>query len=299
LSTIADIIKKSRIFVQDHIRGTVPGDTLVSFFKALGVNDLLTRILYSQERKSPTRSMQNTEKFLIERQKELTETANLFADDLSREIYFSAMKYRATHNPKDAPKYSKHDQYFVKSIVFLSDNEVFVDCGAYDGDTMKEFVKYSKDQYKGIVCFEPMEEYHSRLQKRGKGKNVTAIRAGVYKETTTLQFNAEGGKGSSITTSAEHTISVPVRAIDDVPECLDATFIKMDVEGAELDALKGAKETIRRNRPKLAICIYHRNRDFIEIPKWIHTLVPEYKLYVRHHAFSVNETVLYAIPPEK
>ena len=75
------------------------------------------------------------------------------------------------------------------------------------------------------------------------------------------------------------------------------TYIKMDVEGAELDALHGAKETILRNHPKLAICFYHYQRDFVEIQKWIHSLVPEYKLYIRHHSFSVNETVLYAIPP--
>ena len=255
MSTIADIIKKSRIFVQNHVRGTVVGDAVVSFYKTLGVNDLLTRILYSQERKSPTKGMQNTEKFLSERQKELTETANLFADDLSKEIYFSVMKYRATHNPKDAPKYSKHDQYFVKSIVSLSDNEVFVDCGAYDGDTMKEFMKASHGKYQQIICFEPMKEYHKKIEKHGKGKNVTAICAGVYKETSTLHFTAEG-KGSAITKNEDaSTITVPVRAIDDTPECRDATFIKMDIEGSEKEALAGAKETILRNKPKLAICL--------------------------------------------
>ena len=74
--------------------------------------------------------------------------------------------------------------------------------------------------------------------------------------------------------------------------------IKMDVEGSELDALEGAKQTILNNKPKLAVCLYHKTKDFIDIPNLIHNLVPEYKLYVRHHSFSVNETVLYAIPPE-
>lgn len=299
MSTITDSIKSLRIFVQDHIRGTIPGDAVVSFFKALGVNDLLTRILYSQDRKEPTPGMKNAEKYFDKHQKETQVIASLLADDLSREIYFSAINYRKSHDPKDAPVYSKHDQYFVKNLVPISDKEVFVDCGAYDGDTMKEFVKVSKGNYKKIICFEPVEEYHKRLEKRGSKNRVTAIRAGVYKESTTLNFNAEGGKGSSITNNAEHTVSIPVRAIDDVPECADATFIKMDVEGAELDALYGAKETILRNHPKLAICIYHYHRDFVEIPKLIHSLVPEYKLYIRHHAFSVNETVLYAIPPSK
>lgn len=299
MSTITDTIKDLRIFVQDHIRGTVPGDGIVSFFKALGVNDLLTRILYAQDRKEPTKSMLYAEKYFGAHQKELDAVAALLADDLSRKVYFDAIRYRKTHNPADAPKYSKHDQYFVKDIVPLSEHEVFVDCGAFDGDTMKEFIKATKGRYQGIVCFEPVEEYHKRLEKRGRGKKVTAICAGVYKETTTLHFNAGGGKGSAITSSSANTITVPVRAIDDVPECKNATFIKMDVEGSELDALKGAKQTILRNKPKLAICIYHMQRDLVEIPKWIHALVPEYKLYVRHHSFSVNETVLYAIPPEK
>ncbi len=299
MNKITDFIKDLRIYVQDHVRGTALGDGLVSILKTMGVNDWLTRVLYRHDRKEPTKGMQYAEKYFSEHQKEVDAIASLLADDLSKKVYFDAIRYRKTHNPKDAPKYSKHDQYFAQDIIPLTEAEVFVDCGAFDGDTMKDFIKAVNGQYHSIVCFEPVEEYHKRLEKRGKNKKVSAIRAGVYKTSTTLQFNAEGGKGSAITSASEHTISIPVRAIDDVPECHNATFIKMDVEGSELDALQGAKKTILRNRPKLAICIYHKHRDFIEIPKWIHNLVPEYSLYIRHHAFSVNETVLYAIPPKQ
>lgn len=300
MNTIIETIKNFRIFVQDHIRGSVLGDGIVACGKALGINDWLTRLMYAQDRKEPTKGMLYAEKYFSEHQKDVETTAALFADDLSRDVYFAAIHYRKTHNPKDAPVYSKHDQYFVKDLVPLSPQEVFVDCGAFDGDTMREFIKVTKGHYQSIVCFEPVEEYHKRLKKRGKAKQVTSINAGVYKETTTLHFHAEEGKGSAISVKEdERTITVPVRAIDDVPECQNATFIKMDVEGSELDALHGAEQTILRNKPKLAICIYHKHRDFVAIPKWIHELVPEYKLYVRHHAFSVNETVLYAIPPEK
>jgi hypothetical protein len=70
----------------------------------------------------------------------------------------------------------------------------------------------------------------------------------------------------------------------------------MDIEGAELDALKGAEETIKRDKPKLAICIYHKDSDFVETPEYIHEFVPEYRLYVRHHGrTSARETVLYAV----
>lgn len=299
MSTSIDIIKNLRIFVQNHIRGTVLGDSIVSLFKALGANDLLTRILYAEERKEPTKGMEYAKKYFETHQADIDFISGLLADDLSKQVYHAAIRYRQTHNPKDAPYYSKHNQYFVKDIISLSDSETFIDCGAYDGDTMKEFLKASKGNYRHIVCFEPVETYHKRLTQRSTGKKVTAIRAGVYKETTTLQFNADAGKGSSIAPTLENTLTIPVCAIDDVPECIHATFIKMDVEGAELDALYGAKATILRNKPKLAICIYHKSRDFIEIPKWIHTLVPDYRLYVRHHAFSINETVLYAIPNTK
>lgn len=298
MSRISDNIKNLRIFVQEHIRGSFFGDSIVNLGKFLGLNDVLTRILYAQDRKEPTKGMLYAEKYFSEHKTEVEAIASLLSDDTSREVYLAAIQYRKTHNPKDAPKYSKHDQYFVKDIVSLTDSEVFVDCGAYDGDTMKEFIKATNGHYQRIVCFEPVEEFHRRLETRGQGKSVTAICAGVYKETTTLRFNADGGKGSAISSASEHTISVPVRAIDDVPECNDATFIKMDVEGSELDALKGAKQTILRNKPKLAICIYHMQRDFVEIPKYIHHLVPDYQLYIRHHSFSINETVLYAIPKE-
>ena len=298
MSTITNCIKSLRRFTQNHIRKTTLGDSIVNLFKAMGLNDYFTKILYFEDRKKTTKSMLYAEKYFTEHQKDLEEISSLFSDDISRDVFFSAIKYRQTHNPKDVPSYSKNDQYFVKGIVPLTDSEVFIDCGAFDGDTMKDFIKATKGKYQSIVCFEPVEEFHKRLEKRGRGKTVTALRAGVYKESTTLQFNAGAGKGSSISSNAQNTISVPVLAIDDVPECKNATFIKMDVEGSELDALKGAKQTILNNKPKLAICLYHRPKDFIEIPKWIHTLVPEYKLYVRHHSFSINETVLYAIPPE-
>ena len=299
MDNISTKIKDLRLFVQNHVRGSAIGDGVVDFFNMVGVNDQLTKILYTQDQKNPTKGMQYAVKFFNSHQKEVEAVTNLLADQLSKEVYQAAIRYRQTHDWNDAPVYSKHDQYFVKDIVPITEQEVFVDCGAFDGDTMEEFFKVCDNQFRRVICFEPMLEYYQKIEKRSDGKNVIPIRAGVYKETTILHFTADG-KGSAITTkNDESTISVPVCAIDDTPECQDATFIKMDVEGSELDALIGAKETILRNRPKLAICIYHRHRDFIDIPNWIHTLVPDYKLYIRHHSFSVNETVLYAIPEEK
>lgn len=83
--------------------------------------------------------------------------------------------------------------------------------------------------------------------------------------------------------------------MDNVPECQDATFIKMDIEGAELAALRGGRELIQRNKPKLAICIYHSDEDMLSIAEYIHELVPEYRIYMRAHNMGIAENVLYAV----
>ena len=87
---------------------------------------------------------------------------------------------------------------------------------------------------------------------------------------------------------------IPVDSIDNVCSGDKVTFIKMDIEGSEMEALKGAENVIKRDKPRLAICIYHKPEDLYEIPFWVKETVPEYKLYIRHHSNLQNETVLYA-----
>ena len=74
---------------------------------------------------------------------------------------------------------------------------------------------------------------------------------------------------------------------------INATFIKMDIEGSELAALRGAEQLIRKNHPRLAVCIYHRSQDIVEIYQFLQQF--EYRFYLRQHAFSAEETVLYAV----
>ncbi len=88
---------------------------------------------------------------------------------------------------------------------------------------------------------------------------------------------------------------IEVTAIDNCDVCREATFIKMDIEGAEWEALHGAEKTIVRNHPTLAICIYHSNEDMVRIIPYIHHLCPKYRLYVRQHSYGTSETVLYAV----
>jgi len=177
-------------------------------------------------------------------------------------------------------------------------NEVFIDCGAYDGETIKDFVEFCGGKYDKIYSFEPIpRSYKYALQaiKNAGIQRVELIQKGVWSHKAVLNF-ADIGQASRI--NDKGAIPVEVVAIDEVvPKDEKVTFIKMDVEGAEFEALKGAENTIRRCRPNLAICIYHVPTDVVEIPALIMSFLPEYKFYIRHHHITLmQEIVLYALP---
>lgn len=155
------------------------------------------------------------------------------------------------------------------------------------------------EEYK-YIAFEPVEEGYKELKRKCVDKQFIAFKSGVWNKNCTLKFYTGEMLGAI---GAENTyakndrdiVEVEVKALDEVPECQNASFIKMDIEGSEMEALIGAKNIIKKNKPKLAICIYHSDKDMIRIIEFIHSMVPEYKLYVRHHSFYSVETVLYAV----
>lgn len=193
--------------------------------------------------------------------------------------------------------FSTDPQYFEKGIINFSDNEIFVDCGAFTGDTVMEFSKCLKQNgrfpYKKIYAFEPDPKNVEELNKNLKDfENVNVIVKGVYDQTCSLHFSADATAGSRI---SDEGIEIEVTSIDDVVRDDNVTFIKMDIEGSELMALKGAEKTIRRCKPKLAICVYHRVEDLTTIPQYIKSLNPDYKLYFRKYWPNAFDAVLYAV----
>ena len=200
------------------------------------------------------------------------------------------------------------EQYFGPSFIKFQQDEVFVDAGCYDFDNSLAISKHC-DHVK-VYAFEPDPENYRRCLERSENRDknrITDVKlfpCGTWSEKTTLYFNSAGDAASHICISNNGVkdignSAVPVMRIDDVVESGDrVTMIKMDVEGAELESLKGAKKTIQRDKPKLAICIYHKPEDMWEIPLYIKELVPEYRLYIRHHHIRAGETVLYAVMPE-
>jgi len=224
--------------------------------------------------------------------------ANMLADEQSKKEYLGIIKFRQTRSKKDYPKLKYEYQYFFNHLQ-LGKNEVFIDCGAYIGDTIDEFLKRCQE-YRQIIAFEPEPENFKKLKKKhGANSKITLMNAGVYDKEGEILFEKQGGLSRIIDgqdNEQSKFISIPVKTIDSM-NLEKVSFIKMDIEGAELNALKGAEKTIVKNKPKLAICLYHSNEDMIRIAEYIHDLIPEYKLYVRQYSFypSLSETVLYAI----
>ena len=186
-------------------------------------------------------------------------------------------------------------QYFDLPYLAKNPEEVYIDGGAFDGKTCTDFIDWYGTEYKRIVAFEPSRYSAITCQKRIQDNHIERIELipkGLYSENTILRF-AHKAAGSKVVNDGTDTIEVT--SIDKVLNGERATFIKLDVEGCELEALKGAQMTIQKYRPKLAICIYHKPENIYEIPLYILSLVPEYRFYIRHYSNVESETILYAL----
>lgn len=190
------------------------------------------------------------------------------------------------------------DDYFYEDFLKYSEKEIFIDAGCYNLATTMDFKKVCNGLEKAYA-FEPdASNYENCLKRIEKEKDnlpqVTMLPYGTWSSTTELHFNSSADGCSHI---GEGESVIKTASIDEIVDKNDKiTFIKMDVEGAELESLKGAKETIQRDKPKLAICIYHKPEDMVTLPLYIKQLVPEYKFYLRSYSNADNEMVLYAIP---
>lgn len=193
----------------------------------------------------------------------------------------------------------------------LTDNleiDTFIDCGAFDGDTVWDYMELYP-AYKDIYAFEPDRKNVEiiRMKKRQENtKGLHVMPQCVHSQRGTFYFVSEG-KSSSHLSEKGNTV-VQATRLDDL---IDIKYggrmkspedrrilIKMDIEGCELEALKGAESLIRRYNPCLAVCVYHKEEDMIRIPQFINSLVPDktYDYYLRFHGRDLAELVFYAVP---
>jgi len=237
-------------------------------------------------------------------------------DDDAKKIYAGILLCRVSGDNSEAEKYFCGNPYFsLPKFNYLFQYGAgggFIDCGAFVGDTVEEMIKHSLGSVPVIYAFEPNDRNYAALRKRVsflcdiwalEPERIICENAGVGMKSAALSFIAgDQYIGTQITHNLDTTGNVRVVSIDEyLKEKGNPTIalIKADIESYEWDMLHGAKETIQRCKPKLAICIYHSVYDFFRIPLYLKKLVPEYHFTVRHHSLADEETMLYCFISER
>lgn len=193
--------------------------------------------------------------------------------------------------------------YFPMDLIVPSDNEIFVDCGSFQGDIFPSFNAHWKGRFQHIFALEPDPQNRKALETTTKNlglvDRVTVIPYALGEHNGLVSFASTGTVTSQIVEGGEHSLSVECRRLDDIAWPVTPTYVKMDIEGAEPRALVGATDLLRRHHPILAVCTYHRTEDLWQIPNLIRSIAPEYNLFLRRYAEECWEGVCYAIPDHR
>ena len=227
-------------------------------------------------------------------------------NDISKVSYLALIWYWSTYDSQFIQTIG--DVYFAAKEFTSPFIDIVVDAGAHVGDTTEEYLKKSLGTCK-VYAFEPDEVVLRALNARANRLNteyppppgdcthdlVTIVTAGVSDNSGYVSFTQPGkGHSSYICSFNKSGGNVKVFSLDDYFSDKDfPTIIKADVEGAELDMLKGSAGIIKSRRPKLAISIYHSPIDCVKIPEYILRLNNGYRMEVRNHRASYHDTILY------
>ncbi|MCL1951375.1 MAG: FkbM family methyltransferase, partial [Oscillospiraceae bacterium] len=238
--------------------------------------------------------------------------ASLLADDRSRDTYRSLIRYRCTRERRyiDPHMQKKKTAYLDRELIVPGRNEVFVDIGGFQGNTSLFFQALcisAGQPAPQCVIFEPDPFNFTRLQKNLPrfGKEPACFQMGLGSERG--RFGFAPGKFSMSRIEPSGRGMIEVDTLDHVLECmpglpsvscgsrLPVSYIKIDVEGADLEVLRGARETIQKHRPRIAAAIYHSDGHMLAIPEYLHEICPDYRFYVRHYSCTEGETILYCL----
>lgn len=234
-----------------------------------------------------------TQKFFKENEENFRKTYDMLSDEKSKRDFLDILRFKLSGDVKYLIKTHSEKMKLYDDILPLSDSESIIDLGAYDGDTIREFLTVTNGKYKNIIALEPDEKNFRKFERKTEGLDIIRLNMGAWDKEETLYFAKKSGRNSRL---EEGGTPVHFNSVDNIVNS-EVTFIKMDIEGAELKALEGAKNTIQKYRPKLYVCAYHRNEDMFTLPFKIKELYDGYKIYFRQHPYiPAWESNFYAIP---
>jgi FkbM family methyltransferase len=226
--------------------------------------------------------------------REIEQLSASLADDISRAWLDAILAFRLSGNYARLPAASPADQYAPGDLPRWPNPMRFIDCGAYNGDTIEQFSRRGY-RFDAIAAFEPDAGNFSKLARRAAAHGpAVCFPCGVGSSTSLVRF--QSGAGMASRSSPDGDSAIQCVAIDEALGNFEPTLIKMDIEGAELDGLCGARGVIAASRPGLAICVYHQPAHLWQVPLLISSWNLGYSLYFRGHGHNSFDLVLYAIP---
>lgn len=214
----------------------------------------------------------------------LDEAAGLLADARSRQVFDHMLCFKLTGKLLHLREGEDDKREAFANILKPHRFEHFVDLGAYSGDTVRELLGYTAGEFASITAFEPDRRNFRKLAAYAEGLTgvVRLEQAGAWSGDCIQTFAAKAGRNSRLSGSGVET---QMRAVDSVLDGAPCTMLKLDVEGAEQEALRGSAQTIARWKPRLNVACYHRNEDLFALPLLVHALCADYRIYLRHHPY--------------
>ncbi len=237
-----------------------------------------------------------TYEYCVENAQKLQKVYDLLADEFSRQTFADVVNFRISGKIEYLNRCTCSREEIFREIIKLGDDEEYIDMGAYNGDTAIEFAELTAGRYRRIFALEPDTRNFRKLTKNTEGmERIELYNAAAWKENTTLGFSDRAGRNSKLESAGGAKIKT-VDALSGDSLTKSATFIKMDVEGAEKEAIEGCRASVE-NGAKVICALYHRTEDMIELPLQLHSINPSLKLYIRHLMYiPAWETNLYAVP---
>ncbi len=268
--------------------------------KKLGYKNVLSHTYFAAlyPKKFNYFAWQSSLPFLERDIEEIIKLYCLLYDKKSRKVFAQLIIHRLTLDYRRlvGSVDKKENEYFDPSIVKLIKNEVYVDGGGFDGDTVKKFIQVSHGHFLKIHIFEPDKKSQNKIKiflENEKDKRIILHSLGLSDKNQTAFFSNTGTAGSKLTNDIGKEIKLV--SLDRYLYEQRPTLIKFDIEGSETKAILGMKKLMKKLKPKLAICLYHRPSDLWKIPLLIKKINPKYKIFIRHYSQTQHDTVCYAI----